>query len=284
MVELLVTMDLEVAEDHDLDDQAKILDRLRSDLASLGLPITLFTVANAARRFRHPLQGLHADGHEIGCHGLDHAAEENYRLLGAEAARQRLRRATDEIHASIGERPRVFRGPYMATSCATQSALIELEYEADCSVCPQRLDFALTRGGSAGWLTAPRVPYSPSERSPHRRGDRPLRVVPLSCLGAPFISGLLYLAGLPGVTAFYRTLLAEARRTGAPLVFLFHSYEFARFTGEQRDARPWLHRRYLRDPEERYQLNLELLQRMLLEPGLHPSTVSTWLRNHGGSQ
>jgi hypothetical protein len=43
--------------------------------------------------------------------------------------------------------------------------------------------------------------------------------------GVPFLSGILYLAGVSFMQALFRALLAEARRTGRPIVYLFHSYE-----------------------------------------------------------
>ena len=41
-------MDLEVARDHDLPSQAKVLERLHADLERIGLPITVFTTGEAA--------------------------------------------------------------------------------------------------------------------------------------------------------------------------------------------------------------------------------------------
>ena len=64
-IPLLVTMDLEVAADHDLAEQSAILERLRVDLGRLALPITIFTTANAAVTFEGPLRALARAGHEV---------------------------------------------------------------------------------------------------------------------------------------------------------------------------------------------------------------------------
>jgi len=53
-IPLLVTMDLEVAGDHDLAEQAAILERLCVDLRRLALPITIFATADAAVKFEAP--------------------------------------------------------------------------------------------------------------------------------------------------------------------------------------------------------------------------------------
>ena len=276
-VPLIVTMDLEVARDHDLESQAKVLERLHADLERIGLPITVFTTGEAARVFPLQLAKLHAAGHEVGCHGRDHAPDEDYARMPEAEARQALTRATEEIRRVVDTRPRAFRGPYMATSAATQRVLLELGYAADFSPCPQRLDFFRTRGGTARWLTAPRGPYHPASDSPFRRGTSPLLVVPLSCMGVPFLSGLLYLAGVPAVRGLFRALCAEARRTGRPIVYLFHSYEFCPRADERPDARPWLQRRYATDREGRYRRNLELLRAMLAEPDVEPLVAESLL-------
>jgi polysaccharide deacetylase len=270
-VPLIVTMDLEIARDHDFVSQANVLERLHLDLERLGLPLTVFTTGDAASAFPLQLAKLAAAGHEIGCHGRDHRRDEDYGRMAEPEIRAALTRATDEIRRAIDVRPKSFRGPWLATSAATQRVLAELGYERDFSPCPQRLDFFRTRGGTVRWLTAPRGAYHPSAESPFRRGDSPLWVVPLSCLGVPFLSGLVYLAGVAPVRALFRALVAESRRTGRPIVYLFHSYEFCPRSG-LRDRRPWLQRRYTVDPEERYRRNRALLEAMLATPGIEPVT------------
>ena len=281
-VPLIVTMDLEIARDHDLGAQAEILERLHLDLERLRLPLTIFTTAEAARAFPLLLAKLRSAGHEIGCHGHDHAPGEDFSRLSETEARRALTRATDGIRRVVDAEPRSFRGPWLATSATTQRVLLELGYRSDFSPCPQRLDFFRTRGGTFRWLGAPRGPYHPAPDDPFRRGSSPLLVVPLSCLGVPFLSGLLYLAGVPPVRAVFRALHAEARRTGRPIVYLFHSYEFCPRARDRShdapDGRPWLHRLYAADPEERYRRNLELLETMLAAPGIEPLVAESLVR------
>lgn len=281
-VPLLLTLDLEVAPDHDLEAQAEVLRRLRADCADL--PLTIFATADAAARFETNVVDLVRSGHEVGCHGEDHSKQENYRLLSPPAAQAYLQRATVGLTRVLrGHQDALvaFRGPCWTTSRATQRSLVELGYRGDFSVCAQRLDFLTCSGGHLGWLTAPRRAYRPSVRSPYRRGRRdahPLWVVPMVTHGAPFMSGMLYLLGLPAMKAMFAALLAEARRTGAPIVYLFHSYEFAPWRrGASGAGQSRWHRLYARDRAWRYTANLALLRHLAQHPLTMPITASGYL-------
>ena len=282
-VKLIVTLDLEFAPDHEASAQREVLERLHLDLERLRLPVTIFTTADAARVFRLPLAKLRDAGHEIGCHGRHHRfpGDDFSRMSEAEAALA-LQQAGDGIQRALDVRPRCFRGPWWTTSAATQSALIALGYRADFSVCPQRLDFFRTRGGTARWLTAPRGAYHPAPHSPFRRGSSPLLEVPLSCLGVPFIAGIAHLAGLGAGLALLRALQIEARLTGRPIVYLFHSYELCPRASAIADRRPWLQRLYATDPEQRYQRNLALLEAMRAAQGVEPLTGSAFVARSAG--
>lgn len=262
-IPLLVTMDLEIAFDHNFEEQKIALQRLRVDLARLGLPITIFTTSNAAKAFTNPLSELARDGHEIGCHGLTHALSENYRLLSFDKAHEFIGQATSELKSTLGIMPTSFRGPYMSTSASTQRVLIDQGYVYDFSVCSQRMDLLTARGGTLGWLRAPRSPYHPAIGSPYKIGELPLWVVPLRSFGIPFISALLYLGGLSKARWFFDALLIESQVSSAPIVYLFHSYEFARKCEESPSAAPIYHSLYLQDREERYRRNLAFLEYML---------------------
>ncbi len=272
-VPLLVTVDVEVASDHDLDEQAQVLDKLRCSLDSL--PITWFCTAVAAEQFSDPLRRLILAGHEIGCHGVDHSPEDDYRRMSPEGAEAAISEATHRIVKVVGLRPRCFRGPRMTTSCYTQAALVNHGYHGDFSVCAQRADFFISGGADLFWLFAPRGAYQPSRNSPFQRGELPLWVVNLSSLGVPFLSGVLYLGGLHLMKSFFRSLVAEARCRGGPIVYLFHSYEFTSLTHSSR--LPWHQRLYLSDRARRYEMNLALLNYMSTYPGVQPMTASTFL-------
>jgi uncharacterized radical SAM superfamily Fe-S cluster-containing enzyme len=166
----------------------------------------------------------------------------------------------------------------MTTSAATQDILVGLGYLADFSVSAHRFD------------PSPRVPTSSNgcacRRRPtgHRQPTRSAPVtgrwsVPLSGHGAPFVSGMLYIVGARAMRRFGRSLAAAAR-AGAPLVYyLFHSYEFTGLATA--DHRPWHHRLYRRDPEERYRLNAALLRWLVGDLGLEASSATQYLSAGG---
>jgi peptidoglycan/xylan/chitin deacetylase (PgdA/CDA1 family) len=272
-VPLLVTVDVEIAPDHHQDEQERILDKLREDLS--GFPATWFCTATAAEQFSEPLQRLARSRHEIGCHGLDHSPNDDYRHMARDRAHRTINEATERIVTALGQRPLCFRGPRMTTSRQTQSALVANGYQADFSVCAQRIDLLTCGGASAFWLTTPRGAYHPATESPFRRGELPLWVVNLSSLGIPYLSGILYLAGLSLMQVLFRALLTEARLTNSPIVYLFHSYEFTQLL--YRDRLPWHQRAYIGDRERRYQMNLALLNHMRASPDVCPMTASTFL-------
>jgi len=273
----LITLDLELAPDHDLDEQRDVLGRLRREFGALGARITAFATAEAAELFAAELRRWVAAGHEIGCHGLDHALAEDYRRASFGRAHSWIAEASRRIERAVGARPRCFRGPRMETSAATQQALLAEGYLADFSVCPGRLDALACRSFSRGWLAAPRATYRPSWDSPFRRGSFPLWVVPTSSLGAPLSSGLRYLAGERVFGGVTRLLASEARARGGALVYLFHSYEFTRRTARS-DRRPLHQRFYPRDPEERYQANRGVLRDVLALPGIESLPACAYLQ------
>lgn len=275
-IPLLVTVDVEIALDHHLDEQEQVLDRLRRDLPEV--PVTWFCTAVAAEKFSAPLQRLVQAGHEIACHGLDHSPEDDYRQMTYAQANQRIGEATDRIFNAIGHRPRSFRGPRMTTSSPTQSALITQGYQADFSVCAQRMDLLTCGGAQLSWLLTPRKPYHPAQNNPFHQGDMPIWVVNLSSLGVPFLSGTLFLAGLRLMKAFFRVLLAEARSTGRPIVYLFHSYEFTHLIHP--GFQPLHQRAYERDRVRRYQMNLALLNYMCSFNDVYPMTANLFLEKY----
>lgn len=261
-------MDLEIAFDHDPDDQKNILGRLNADLCEQGIPLTVFTTSNAAAEFKHEIKKLSTCGNEIACHGFDHNMYENYRTMGIKETEDNIYRSTYRIENIIQNKVYSFRGPGFSTSSAAQEILLKNGYRNDLSVCSQRIDFMNSAGGTYKWLISPRRPYHPSKNNPYKKGTLPLWVIPLSSLGVPFISGLLYLFGLEFMKYYYRMLLAEARRTGKPIVYLFHSYEFGRIrdmnckdeVSNNQIPQKWFHKYYGNDIYQKYYNNLNLIR------------------------
>lgn len=275
---LLLTADVEIAHDRNIDRQSDALWRLADTQAST--PITWFCTADAAERFAKPLRALAKAGHTIACHGRDHGAWEDYRLLSADKAMQTLTEATHRIEQAVGVRPRAFRGPRMTTSAATQAALRELGYVADFSVCARRFDLMLASRFNPRWLATSPIPYRPEHDDPFAVAGQPeageLTVVPLSGMGVPLVSGALYILGERVMQGLARLLTHNARRTGAPLVYLFHSYEFVDLDGV-RDNRPIHHRFYPATAEARWRVNSRFLSALQSDLGLQAISAEHYL-------
>lgn len=286
---LLITVDVEIAHDRDVQKQLDALWRLAAQRPIL--PTTWFCTAVAAELFAEPLGLLAQTGHTIGCHGLDHGEWEDYRLLSPEQALATLAEATDRIERAVGVRPRVFRGPRMTTSAATQDALRALGYVADFSVCARRLDLIAASRFNKRWATIGARPYRPAPHDPFLPAGTPrpgeLAVVPLSGWGLPLVSGSLYLLGQRLTQALTRTITRSAQQSGAPIVYLFHSYEFVDVCGPV-DHRPLHHRLYPASAEARFHLNQRFLASLTNQHGLEPvcadQYIGGWLHDANHNQ
>jgi len=292
VIPLLITMDLEIAYDYNIKEQGIILEKLCEDFKKLGIPMTVFTTSEFSDIFPEKIKMMHTFKNEIGCHGVNHIKEENYKKLHKNKISDNIIYSTKNIEDKIQEKPVCFRGPGMTTSCTTQKILIENGYIADFSVCPQRIDIFNSTGGDIGWLYAPRLPYKSSETSPYKRGNIPLWNIPLSCIGFPFISGMLYLFGLRFMKSFFRCLVRESLKTKKPIVYILHSYEF---TGKiassennpekekiKNHKQSFIHNFYITEPVKRYNKSLDLLKYMLSFDSIFPTTGKEYCKSLNG--
>lgn len=267
MIPVIITMDLEIAYDHNMNDQRIVLNKLNKDLSKNRIPITIFTTSEAATEFQVEVTDLKYSGNEIACHGYNHCTGENYRKMQEKHVSKCIIDSTINIENIIQDKLNSFRGPGFSTSAFTQNILINNGYKSDFSICSQRIDFFNSAGGNIKWLCSPRKPYHPAKNDPYKKGSLPLWVIPLSSIGLPFISGLLYLFGLNFMKYYFLLLLKESYRTMKPIVYLFHSYEFSQFTGNnnfvndsERVSQKWFHKYYGSDINKKYNNNLKLIE------------------------
>lgn len=222
-VPAMLTLDV-----HERPNLESELDHLGGALEELGLRATLFVpaVLFEDRGVERALRLLQAAGHEIGCHGLTHDAEDSYAHLPEDEQRRRLTKATGMIEDSLGVKVDLFRAPVFRLSAATLKVLDELGYRADTSVPSTRLSVLSSDMWNFGYLRAPRRPYHPDPRSAFSRGNLSIWEVPVSCYLIPFTVSFLQVFG-PAVTARYlASLVAEGRRTGKPIVYMAHPEDF----------------------------------------------------------
>jgi len=284
-VSVLITWDVDPASEVSRENMSEALRRTRGFLSDYQIPSTLFCPAVMAKQFGKDISNFIEDGHEIGCHGLTHGDEEDYSRMAKDVQREYLCEATDILKQATGEAICSFRGPHVKTSAVTQRILAELEYTADCSVASQRIDCVSSNLINVHWIVAPRLPYRPSGRSAFRKGSENIWVIPLSALVLPFISSVLYALKIRVMKSLFRILYWESRRTGKPIVYLAHPYEFAPYTGVWKPQglstlqRIRTHgclireRFYESDHRQRFRMNEELVCYMKSFPHIHFTTV-----------
>lgn len=221
---VLITYDIHIT-NYPLETVRRSLLEALAEQSRLGIKATFFFPAEAARLLAGEVRELTAAGHEIGCHGLTHRRGELYDRLPASEQRERLRQATIELEDVVQGRVKAFRAPAFRISGATLRALDDLGYEADLSMNSQRLGLLSSDVWNLTWMVAPRLPYHPDERRPWRPGRLRLWEIPLSCAILPFMSMTLLVSGVRVMRLFFRALLAEARMSAKPIVFMTHPEE-----------------------------------------------------------
>lgn len=295
-VSILITWDIDPAAEVSTDDMKEALMRTRWLLGDHQISSTFFLPAIMAEQFGPEVACFIQDGHEIGCHGFTHGDEEDYDRMTEDMQCKHLCKATETLRRLTGRNVFSFRGPRMKSSHITQKILVELGYSADCSVASQRMDFVSSNLVNVGWILAPRLPYRPSHRSAFRRGQQNIWVVPLSALVLPFISSALYIFKVRVMKLLFRTLYLESQRTGKPIMYLVHPYEFAPYTGTWKPEgmsiiqRVRTHGFLLRDKfyeknhEKRFGMNQELFKYMKSFPNIRFRTVRDYVCDELESQ
>src|SRR5262245_17811073 len=291
-VGVLLTGDVAFSSHHREEDKRQAFDSILQAGRELGGHLTFFFVAKEAQQVSDYPRILREAGHEIGCHGLTHGNEEEYDRMPVSMQEDYLHQATTVLRALSGTEILSFRGPRVKVSGRTLNILSRMGYIADSTVCSQRFDLISSNLVHTGWLRAPRRPYHPSGTDAYRSGDLSILEIPISAFGLPFISSALYVLGVSLMKTAFHLLYWEARRTGKPIVYLFHPYEFADELKGAKDYRANLKvhgvrlRRHLYrgDAATKLDWNLELWRYMAGFEGVRFMSVSEYVRMHGGTR
>jgi len=175
----------------------------------------MFVLGKFAETFPEVVREIHAEGHEVACHGYGHV--EIFKQSRKEFASD-VRRSKDILEQILGERVRGYRAPDFSIVRDTLWALevlAEAGFEYDSSIFPVRR----TRYGIPDWPIAPvRVCLE---------GHKSIIEVPIAtlrCLGKNWpVGGGGYHRLLPGFMSRY---FAKGVMMSAPFVFYCHPYEF----------------------------------------------------------
>lgn len=176
---------------------------------------TMFVLGKLAERFPEVVKEIHADGHEVACHGHGHLE------VGRQSPDEFLndvRRSKDSLEQIIGRPVKGYRAPDFSIVRETLWALDMLAaagFEYDSSIVPAQLP----RYGIAGWPELPvRVQLS------HGTSILEVPLATFRAFGRNWpVGGGGYHRLLPGVASRY---FARRIMTKAPFVFYCHPYEF----------------------------------------------------------
>jgi len=208
------------------------LPRLLELYARHDIKSTFYFTGMFAEQSPESVDLVKAHGHEIGCHGYDHAPERAFDVLSYEEQLSELKKAKRIIESLAGT-IESFRAPALRLNEDTVRALEETGFTSDSSVCPQRFDGPFTFGSKKKlkWLLAPRKPYFLSYESITREGDSKILEIPISAVIFPFIGTTMRRS--PLITKILQKYLSfESKRTDKPVVFLFHPNECLDFDGK----------------------------------------------------
>lgn len=176
---------------------------------------TMFVLGKLAERFPEVVKEIHADGHEVACHGHGHL---EVRRQSPDEFLSDVRRSKDSLEQIIGRPVKGYRAPDFSIVRETLWALdvlVEAGFEYDSSIVPAQLP----RYGIAGWPVLPvRVQLS------HGASILEAPLATFRALGKNWpVGGGGYHRLLPGVASRY---FARRIMTTAPFVFYCHPYEF----------------------------------------------------------
>ena len=219
----------------DVHGRSQLTEELESCLESLssnGIFGTFFVPAVVVEKNRDVLDllrwAVHRGGHEVGCHGRYHDHREDYVSDSLETQRANLTVARNVLENGIGTAIDCFRAPAFRISATTFQALELAGFNADLSICSQRLGLFSSQIFNIGWMFAPRAPYNPAYRNPFRCGSMRLTAVPTTSFLVPFSTMAEQVFGLTVIKLLTLAFCGESQMRSSPVVYMCHPEEFHR--------------------------------------------------------
>lgn len=177
-----------------------------------GQRATFFSLGWIAEKEPDILKEVARRGHEIGCHGFDHANVSN---MTVEEFRRDVERSCEAISKASGRMPAGYRAPVFTLSPRKPEyfkVLVDLGFKYDSSVFPTVL---------AGLIPA-LLPRKPWEVFPGLI-ELPLAVAKFGVVRVPVAGGIFFRTLPYQVT---RAGIKELNSRGLPAVMYFHPWEF----------------------------------------------------------
>jgi len=201
------------------------LPRLLDLLSKHDIPGSFYFTGMFAEQSPESVELVKQHGHEVGCHGYDHSPERAFDVLSYDEQVNELKKAKGVIEGVAGK-IESFRAPMLRINEDTIKALEETGFKSDSSIASQRFDGPLTFGSKKKlkWLVAPRKPYVISHDSVVKSGSSNILEIPISAALIPFIGTTMRISPLM-TKILQKYLYYESKKTGKPIVFLFHPNE-----------------------------------------------------------
>jgi peptidoglycan/xylan/chitin deacetylase (PgdA/CDA1 family) len=209
--------------------------RLLDIYLAYNIKTTFFFTGYIAKLFPEIVLMAYNNGHEVASHGLTHAKEHAFDILGYNQQLAHLSDSKKILEDITGEEVISFRSPALRTNTFTPAALRDSGFLIDSSIASQRFDMMMSLGSlkKLNWMTAPRIPYKTSKKDLAKKGIGPVVEVPISAFLFPYIGTTMRM--FPQFTKMFRWLLsAESSWNGKPIVFLIHPNEFIDESDESR--------------------------------------------------
>ena len=188
-------------------------------LDAFEIQATFFVLGEVAEYYPRLVKQIHARGHEIACHGLEHF---DLFLLSRERFVSGLREAKRRLEDLTGEPVLGYRAPNLIIEPWVIDVLEELGFEYDSSVCPSRSLF----GKYEGLAHAPLNPYRLSHGSLTRPGTRNIVELPIPTFPVLKLPAATGIATRVFGKWWTQVALNAALRTGVASYY-FHPYELA---------------------------------------------------------
>ena len=201
------------------------LPRLLDVYSKHDLKCTFYFTGEIAEQVPEAIELVLDHGHDIGCHGHGHSHECAFDSMTFEEQVTELNKAKDVLE-SVAGKISDFRAPALRINEATIRALEKTGFNTDSSIASQRFDGPLTFGSKRKlkWLRAPRYPYFASYDSIVKKGGSRILEIPISAFISSYIGTTMRVS--PWILKILeKVLFSESKRTGKPIVFLFHPNE-----------------------------------------------------------
>ena len=165
---------------------------------------TFFFTGYIAKKFPEVVKMIISDGHEVGCHGLNHFSDEAFDVLSYEKQVEHLKKAKEILEDISGQEVISFRAPALRVNAKTPQALQEAGFLIDSSIASQRMDIFLSFGvkKKLKWLKAPRRPYFTCQYNLARRGNSAICEFPMPAYLFPYVGTFMRIS--PFLTSFIR--------------------------------------------------------------------------------